>query len=94
MEKNLSPVRPAYYQSILPPHPQKPIQFGQFPAVQATVFYADDPQSNANLEIMQLEHELRGMTFLDDARDILKICLRIEAIKNMSRKQRNRHKPF
>jgi len=92
MEKNLSPLRPAYYQSILPQQPQKPIQFGQFPAVQSTVFYADDVQSNANLEIMQLEHELRGMTLLDDARDILKICLRIEAIKNMSRKHRTRNK--
>jgi|GEM_PF-2322287 hypothetical protein len=90
MEKKFSPLRPAYLQSIRPEIPGKPYGFGKFTSSPSAVFYADGPgQTSGHTEIMHLEQELCHLNLLEDAREILKICLRIESIKNLSKKRRS-----
>jgi len=89
MEKKFSPLRPATLQSIHTGLPGKPFAFGKFMGNSSTVFYSDGPGlQSGHTEVMQLEQDLCHLNLLEDAKEILKICLRIESIKNLSRKGR------
>lgn len=91
MEKKFSPLRPASFRNISPGHPLKPFDYGKSNGSPFAVFYADDPVHNSgHIEILRLEQELNNLNLLEDAREIMKICLRIETLKSQLHKCKSR----